>query len=209
MSASANRPESAMSLERKILAKVRRAGRGSVWCAPLFLDLASRNAIDQCLRRLHAKSVLRRIAHGLYLYPEKQAIVGVLPVNIPALIAAISAAIASPLVPSGAYAGYLLGYEPQLPTTIELISYKTTRSIVVDTVTVQVRPAAPRYLQGAGRLIAIVVQAWRYYGEARVAAEYCDVLIRTIPVHSRRQLLHDIALAPAWMHPYLRRLSMA
>jgi len=195
-----------LSIEHKIMARVRRAGRGSVWCAAVLLPLGSRNTIDQALRRLAHKGTLRRIAHGLYLYPDHQPLLGELPVAMPSLLATLSVAIDSPLIPSGAYAGYLLGCEPQMPTVIQLLSRETTRTIRVDGWSIHVRPTAARYLVGAGRMIAVLVQAWRYYGMEQVNSAMIAMLRQRIPPLTRRHLWQDRSLAPAWMHPHLAAL---
>lgn len=196
------------SIEHKIMARVRRAGRGSVWCAAVLLALGSRNTIDQALHRLAHKGTLRRIAHGLYLYPDHQPLVGELPVAMPSLLETLSVAIESPLIPSGAYAGYLLGCEPHMPRTIQLLSRQATRTIQVDAWCIQVRPTSARYLAGAGRMIAVLVQAWRYYGMERVDGAMVAVLRQRIPPLTRLHLWQDRALAPAWMHPYLAALCV-
>jgi len=195
-----------LSIEHKIMARVRRAGRGSVWCAAVLLTLGSRNTIDQALRRLAHKGTLRRIAHGLYLYPDRQPLLGELPVAMPSLLETLSVALESPLIPSGAYAGYLLGCEPQMPTVIQLLSRQATRTIRVDAWCIQVRPTSARYLAGAGSMIAVLIQAWRHYGMEQVDSTMIAVLRQRIPPLTRRHLWQDRLLAPAWMHAPLAAL---
>lgn len=197
------------SVESQIMARMRRAGRGSVWGAAQLLDIAQRNTLDQALTRLAKKHVIRRICHGLYLYPQTQPLIGEVPVTIGAITTALHASEPQPLVPSGAYACYLLGMMPEMPTHIVLLSQATTREIVLPHVHITVRPAAPRYLAGAGRLSAILIQAWRHVGAAHVDAAHITALKQRISHASRTTLHQDIRMAPAWMRPWMLQLMDA
>ncbi len=194
------------SVESQIMARMRRAGRGSVWGAAQLHDIAQRNTLDQALARLAKKHVIRRICHGLYLYPQMQPLIGEVPVTIGAIMTALNASEPLPLVPSGAYACYLLGMISHMPTHIVLLSHATTREIVLPHVRITVRPAAPRYLAGAGRLSAILIQAWRHVGAAQVDADHINALKQRISKASRQTLHHDMRIAPAWMRPYMAQL---
>ena len=59
----------------------------------------------------------------------------------------------------------------------------------------------------AGRLSGLVIQAFRELGARHVTPERVAHLKRTLPADKRRELLKDIKLAPAWMHPILRELA--
>lgn len=197
------------SVETQIMARMRRAGRGSVWSASQLHDIAQRNTLDQALVRLAKKQVIRRICHGLYLYPLIQPLIGEVPVTINAIITALNASESVPLVPSGAYACYLLGIVTDMPARITVLSQATTRTVQVGTRQIVVRPSAPRYLAGAGRLSGILIQAWRHVGATHVNDAHIHALQQRISPVSRATLRHDIALAPAWMRPWMHRLMDA
>jgi hypothetical protein len=44
-------------------------------------------------------------------------------------------------------------------------------------------------------------------GKENVTAERREHLKRTLPAEKRRELIKDIKLAPAWMHPIFRELA--
>lgn len=197
----------ATPVEQQILARMRRAGRGSVWHAGRLRGLAPRNTIDQALGRLAKKGTIRRIAHGLYLFPQQLPLVGELPVKLSAVLDALNDHAPAPLVPSGMYACYLLGLVDVQPTEVVLLSTDMTRVIELPDVVIRIRPAAPRYLQSAGRTSGIVIQAFRHIGEEALIATHIDILRQQLTAVSRRSLLHDIELAPAWMHQWFRRIA--
>ena len=66
------------SIDSKKLSRIYGAGRGSVFTPGRFLDLGSRDAVDKVLSRLVQKGAIRRLARGLYDYPEHHPIMGIL-----------------------------------------------------------------------------------------------------------------------------------
>ena len=194
------------STEQQIMARMRRAGRGSVWSAAQLLPLANRNTIDQALTRLLRKGVIRRISHGLYLYPQFHPMLGEAPASVPAVLTALNATEPTPLVASGAYACFLLGVIRDMPSEIVLLSATTTRDIQLATVRMRIRKTVPRYLAGAGRLSGVLIQAWRHMGVDQIDDAHIAWLRQQIPAVSRHTLQADESLAPAWMHARLRQL---
>ena len=197
----------ATPVEQQILARMRRAGRGSVWHAGRLRGLAPRNTLDQALGRLAKKGVIRRIAHGLYVFPQQLPLVGEVPVKLASILEALNDDQSVPFVPSGAYACYLLGIEQTQPTEVVLLSTDTTRVIQLADVVIRIRPAAPRYLQCAGRTSGILIQALRHIGDAMVSDMHVIVLKQQLSYVSRKALLRDIEIAPAWMHQWFRRIA--
>lgn len=82
-----------------------------------------------------------------------------------------------------------------------------TRLVKVGPMTIQLRRTTPRSMAMAGRLSGLVVQAFRELGEANVTSERIAHLKRTLPLEKRREVLKDLKLAPAWMHPFLHDLA--
>jgi hypothetical protein len=62
-------------------------------------------------------------------------------------------------------------------------------------------------MEAAGRLSGLLIQALRELGHEHVTQQRRDHLKRTIPADKRRELLKDLRLAPAWMHPIFRELA--
>ena len=69
------------------------------------------------------------------------------------------------------------------------------------------RHTTPNDMETAGRLSGILIQALRELGEDHVTPARIAHLRRTIPAAKRQELLKDIRLAPAWMHPIFRDLA--
>lgn len=82
-----------------------------------------------------------------------------------------------------------------------------TRMVKIGTMTIQLRRTTPRNMEAAGRLSGLVIQAFRELGEEHITPNRIAHLKRTLPIEKRREVLKDLKLAPAWMHPILRELA--
>jgi hypothetical protein len=198
---------STQSIDSKVLTRIRRRGRGSVLVPRDFLDLGSRETVDVVLHRLARKGTIRRLARGVYDYPKQHPKLGTLSPSADAIARALAGRDRTRLQPAGAYAANALGLTEQVPAKAVFLTDGPSRTIKIGPTTIQLRQTTPRNMAAAGRLSGLVIQALRELGEAHVTPARVAHLRRTLPADKRRGLLSDLSLAPAWMHPILRRLA--
>src|SRR2546429_6048226 len=91
------------SIEKRILKRIYRSKAGTVFTPSNFLDIGNRSAIDLALHRLMKKNVLRRLARGLYDYPQEHPELGTLSPNIEGVAKALAVKDQLRLQQSGAY----------------------------------------------------------------------------------------------------------
>jgi len=189
----------------KMLERIRRLGRGALFSPASFLDLGSRRAVDVALHRMVRKGIIRRIGRGLYDYPRSD------PMPLSPSIDAIAGALARRdhlrLQPSGAYAANLLRLSDQVPARIVFLTDGLSRRVRVGSREIVLRRTTPRNMAAAGRTSGLLIQALRYLGREHVSAERVAHLRALLPPRDRRQVMEDLALAPAWMHPFLRAIA--
>lgn len=201
--------EATQSIDSRLLARIRGRGRGAVLVPGDFLDLGSRQAVDVTLHRLAKKGTIRRLARGLYDYPKEHPVLGHLTPSAEAIARALAGRDRTRIQPAGAYAANVLGLSEQVPAKAEFLTDGPSRTVRVGKTTIQLRRTTPRNMAVAGKLSGLVIQALRALGEKHVTPERIEHLRRTIPAGKRRELLKDIAVAPAWMRPYLRSIAEA
>ena len=199
--------EATQSIDSRLLARIRGRGRGAVLVPGDFLDLGSREAVDVTLHRLAKKGTIRRLARGLYDYPKEHPVLGTLSPSADAIAKALAGRDRTRLQPAGAYAANVLGLSEQVPAKAEFLTDGPSRTVRVGNTTIQLRRTTPRNMAVAGTLSGLVIQALRALGEQHVTPDRIEHLRRTIPADKRRELLKDLAVAPAWMHPILRRIA--
>jgi hypothetical protein len=199
--------KSTQSIDLQLLARINGWGRGSVFVPGDFLDLGSREAVDLALHRLARKGTIRRLARGVYDFPKEHPVLGLLAPSADAVARALAGRDRTRLQPAGAYAANILGLSEQVPAKAVFLTDGPSRTVKIGPTTIQLRRTTPRNMEAAGRLSGLLMQALRELGEEHVTPERRRHLKRTIPADKRRELLKDLRLAPAWMHPIFRELA--
>ena len=194
----------------KIMKRVSAHDSGSWVCTPKdFLDLGSREAVDQALSRLVKVGQLRRVGHGLYDMPRFSNILKrPAPVDLDAAIAALARRDGVRIMPDGLVAANQLGLTNAVPAKVSFVTDGHSRTVKIDGRTVQFRHAGPNVMQWAGRPAAPVVQALRWLGPAAAAdAEVLSTLSRHLPDDVKRDLLQNSRDLPGWALPLARNIT--
>ncbi len=172
-----------------------------------FLDLGSREAVDITLHRLARKGKIRRLARGVYDFPKSHPMLGLLQPSAEAVARALAARDHTRLQPAGAYAANALGLSEQVPAKAVFLTDGPGRTVKIGPMTIQLRRTTARNMAAAGRLSGLLIQALRELGAKHMTPERRAHLKRTLPARERHELIKDIRLAPAWMHPIFRELA--
>lgn len=195
------------SIDSRILAAIHGHGRGSVFVPADFLDLGSREAVDVALHRLARKGTIRRIARGVYDFPKEHPVLGLLQPSAEAVARALAGRDRTRLQPAGAYSANALGLSDQVPAKAVFLTDGPSRTVKIGTTTIQLRRTTAKNMAAAGRLSGLLIQALRELGKEHVTPQRRAHLKRTLPAKERKELIKDIRLAPAWMHPIFRELA--
>jgi hypothetical protein len=199
--------KSTHSIDSKIVATIRGRGRGSVFVPADFLKLGSREAVDVVLHRLVKEGTIRRLARGIYDFPKQHPVLGPLAPSAEAVAMALAGRDHTRLQPAGAHAANALGLSEQVPAKAVFLTDGPARMVKIGPMTIQLRRTTARNMAAAGRLSGLLIQALRELGEEHVTPARREHLKRTLPAEKRRELLKDLTLAPAWMHPIFRELA--
>ena len=195
------------SIEEKILKRIRGSGCGSVYTSREFLDIGNRTAIDKGLSRLSKKGILRRIARGIYGYPERNALIGERSPNPETVAIALARRGGQKIVPSGATAANLLGLTNQVPAKIEYLTEGPSRRIMINQLPIVLKQTTSLNMATAGRVTGTVIQALRFLRKEHVDNKTIDKLCARLSKEDKQQLLRDIRLAPAWMGTIFRKVA--
>lgn len=195
----------------KILKRVSAHGRGRWVCTPKdFLDLGSREAVDQALSRLVKAGQLRRVGHGLYDMPRMSDVLKrPAPVDLNAAIAALARRDGVRIMPDGLAAANQLGLTNALPAKASYVTDGSSRTVKIDGRTVRFRHAGPSVMQWAGKPSAPVVQALRWLGpEAAADAQIVSILSRHLPDAVKLDLFKNSRHLPGWALPLARSITV-
>ena len=196
-----------MTISEKISKRVKKMGVGSVFSRADFLDLGTTDNVGVIFRRMQNAGTIRRVACGLYELPQVHPTLGTLSPRPEAIVAANARRTGSRHQPSGARAANLLQLTEQVPARVVYHTDGATKTIAIGKRTLELRHRSPRQMAAAGRMSGLVFAALRELGKRHVTPERVSALHHLLSRRDRRALIEDLHLAPAWMHPPLRRIA--
>ena len=199
-----------VSTADRIMKKVAARPIGQWVCTPKdFLDLGSREAVDQALSRLVKAGRLRRVGHGLYDRPRISKLVKrPTPVDMDAAIAAVARRDGVRIMPDGSAAANQLGLTNAIPARISFVTDGHSRTLKIDGRAVRFRHAGPSVMQWTGKPAAPVVQALRWLGRGTATdARVVSTLNRNLPAHVKMDLWHHLRDLPGWIRQLVRSLT--
>lgn len=202
-----NNQKQRKSIDYKILNAICALGHGAVFVPTEFLSFGSRQTVDVVLHRLVQKGTIRRLARGIYDFPEEHPVLGKLQPSPEKIAEALIGRDCTRIQPAGAYAANILGLSEQVPAKVVFLIDGSSRIVKIGRTTIQLRRTTPKNMAMAGRLSGLLVQAFREIGKENVTAERIEHLKRILPLDRRQELLKDIRLAPEWMHSIFRELA--
>lgn len=194
----------------KIMQRMSVHDSGRWVCTPKdFLDLGSREAVDQALSRLVKAGRLRRVGHGLYDMPRISNVLNrPAPVDLDAVIAALARRDGVRIMPDGLVSANQLGLTNAVPAKVSYVTDGHSRTLKIDGRTIRFRHAGPSVMRWAGRPAAPVVQALRWLGPRAAAdGEIVSVLSRHLPDNVKLDLLHHSRDLPGWALPLARSIA--
>jgi hypothetical protein len=195
------------TIDQKILSRFYGRGRGHVGTQKDFADLGSRTLIDNALSRLVKNSKLKRIARGLYEYPRTHPILGELSPDLEKVAAAMSGREGIRLQPTGAYAANRLHLSEQVPMKVVFLSDGVSKTAKIGKQSIELRKAAPKRMQLAGKISGLVFEALREIGKEHLNEQHIRTLQQELPPEQKAKVLKDLREAPAWMHAHIREIT--
>jgi hypothetical protein len=149
------------------------------------------------------------LARGLYDYPKSRPILGVLLPDPDAVVKALSHKYGTRVQSTGAVAANVRGISDQVPARVAYLTDGPSRVIRIGNLDIHLRHTTLRDMATAGRMSGLVIQALRYLGPKYVDGRVIAILRRKLNNRDKKQLLADIAYAPAWIGTHLRRIAAA
>lgn len=172
-----------------------------------FLDLGSPHSVGMVLTRMMRNGDVRRLARGLYDVPREHAVLGELLPTADDIAQALARRDGATVQPAGAMAANLLSLSEQVPARAVYQTDGPSRTVQVGALTVQLDRRPPRQVRARSPMSSLVFAALRSLGKQNVSRARIAHLRSTLSRADRRQLLRDLPLAPAWMHPHLRFIA--
>ena len=203
-----------MDLKAEIQKRMAAAAPFGVWTPTDFLDLGSRDAIDQALSRMTSAGDIRRITRGLYDLPGSNKLTGK-PTNPDPrrVIDALARRDQARMLVDGLTAANDLGLTDAVPAKTSVHTDARLRPIKLGAQTITFKLTAPSRLHWAGRPAMRVVQALQWLRSTidsdrdRITRRLAAILAD--PDHGAAiaaDLRDGFTTLPDWMQNFLRPL---
>ncbi len=193
-----------ISLDKQILRKIKKAGRGSLFFVDSFAGLGNAKSVGKALERLVHTGELHRVATGIYVHPVKDNILGVVMPGIEDIANAIAKRDKARDLPTGSYALYKLGLSTQVPLNVVYYTDASARKIKMGKQTIAFKKTSAKNLAAIGDLSKLAIQALRTIGKDKVSDKELMQIRELLKKEKPYHLQHDIKLAPEWIRKLLR-----
>lgn len=195
-----------LEIESRILKVIKKQKKSTIFFAEDFLEIGSLASINKALSRLSKKNLIIRLAHGIYLNPEVDEILGVLYPTLDEIAQIIAKRDRSRIIPTGDLAMNILGLTTQIPMNVVYLTDGSPRSIKVGKRSIKFKKTAPKNLSLQGEISCLVIQAIKKIGKDKITEaeikKIHDVLKKEKPIN----ISHDMKLSPAWVRNLIKTI---
>lgn len=192
------------SVQTRIENEIKSMKRGSILFPSNFDDMGNVEVVKKSLLRLENKKFLVRLAHGIYLYPKQDKLLGVLYPTIEEIAIAIAERDKARITPTGTTALNKLGLSTQIPMNIVFLTDGAPRSIVVGKRTIKFKRTSPKNLAVKGEITSLIIQALKEIGKDNVTAEQLEKIKIHLEKEKQDIIEHDAKLAPVWISKIMK-----
>lgn len=187
---------------------IRLRGRGKVFTSKDFLDLGSRDAVDQALSRLSKGGDIKRVGRGLYHYPRINSRLGIsVSPDADEIAQALARQTGTRIAPSGAVAANRLGLTTQVPGRLLYLTDGYSREVKASDLVFTFKHVAPKEFPPGSPMSAAVFQALRHLGQDAITDDVLRRLRRALPDRAVKRLLDDARYTTDWVHQVVRKLA--
>jgi DNA-binding transcriptional regulator YhcF (GntR family) len=189
----------APSVIATISKKIKSGRRGRLLFPSDFSNIAKQETVRKALKRLEDAGLLLKVAHGIYIYPEKSNLFGYVKPSYELIAKEIAKRDKARIIPSGAYALNALGLSTQIPMRVVYLTDGTPREVKLGKRGIRFKSAHPKYFQMRNKVNQLVVQALRHLGQDQV--DESDLVRISDVLHKQpvEEVKRDAKFAPEWI----------
>jgi len=196
------------SVKEKILAKIKRAPKGTLFSLGDFHNMGSYEAIKKTVSELTKEEILIKVYNGIYQKPNYSEF---LKTNISASPREIAEKYALKhqweIAPAGIMALNLLGLDTQVPNTYNYISDGPSREIYLQNgKKVQFRHVQEKDVK-MNRVSSLVIESIKHIGKDNITDVDLAKIRSKINDKQMKQLTKDSAITRVWIRECINRMD--
>lgn len=189
-----------MTVSNKIENLIKQSDNGKLIFISDFSEFGNYDTVRKSLQRLVNKGLIIRISKGIYYYPKKDEIFGILYPTAEEIGKAIAKRDKARIIATGAYAQHLLGLSTQIPMNVVYLTDGSARKIKIGKQIIIFKKTSPKNLSFESQLSSLIIQALKSKKENNITEIEKQTLKRVI-IQSGEQEKNekDIQNAPVWI----------
>lgn len=192
------------SIDDKILVKIKKAKRGTLFFIEGFLAFGNARAVAKALERLVNNGGISRVARGIYAVLQTDPVLGNIQPSAEQIAEVIRKRDKARIIPMGILALNALGLSTQIPLNLVYLTDGSARTVDLGKRKIKFKKTSPKNLAAIGEISGLVIQALKEIGKDNVTQQEKDLVIEKLKKENPYRLEHDIRLAPEWIRIIMR-----
>lgn len=194
-----------LSTENKILEKLKKSKRGSLFFTSDFIAYGNSKTVSKSLERLVEKGEITRVARGIYTRPKHSKLIGEIMPSTEDIAKAIAKRDRARIVPTENHALNAIGLSNQVPMNFVYLTDGAARKIKLGNQTITFKKTSPKNLATIGKISSLVIQALKAIGKDKIEAWEEKKILELLKKEEKSKLQHDIRMAPEWIRIIMRK----
>ncbi len=196
-----------MTISNKIENIIKQSEKGRLIFISDFSELNNYDTVRKSLQRLAKKGLIIRISKGIYYYPKKDKILGILYPSIDEIGKSIAKRDKARIIPTGAFAQHLLGLSNQIPMNVIYLTDGSARKIKIGKQIIVFKKTSPKNLSYENQLSSLIIQSLKSKKENNITEKEKQIL-KEIIIKSGKQkeIEKDIKNAQVWIRKIILQI---
>ncbi|MBP1917853.1 DUF6088 family protein [Youngiibacter multivorans] len=181
--------------------------KGTIFVTSDFKDISERNAIKMSLSRLSNEGLIRRIARGLYEYPEYSEFLQQFVSPSPNKFAyAIARNFGWTIIPYGDTALNILGLSTQVPNIWSFVSDGPYKKYELNNIIIEFKHTTNKEITGLSYITALIIQALKALGKENISKSTIYRLHDRLTSDEKRLILSEAKYATSWIYEAMKQI---
>lgn len=193
------------NIDNKILIKIKKSKRGSLFYTEDFLSFGSYKATSKALERLVNQKQISRVARGIFTILEEDKILGEILPTTEQIAESIRKRDKARIIPTGVLAMNALGLSTQIPLNLVYLTDGSARTVQVGNRNIVFKKTVPKNLSTIGKISGLAIQALKEMSKDKVTENDIAIILEHLKNEEPYRLEHDIKLAPEWIRVIMRK----
>ncbi|NDP22683.1 MAG: hypothetical protein GZ091_16630 [Paludibacter sp.] len=194
------------SIHNQIEEKIKTLKKGTILFTADFIEFGTAENVKKVLLRLEKKETLIRLAHGIYLYPKKDKILGTLFPSTEEIALAIAKRDKTRIISTGVQALQQLGLSTQVPMNVVYLTDGAARKIKIGKRTITFKKTAPKNLTVKDKKLNVVIQGLKELGKENLDKDAKQKIKKVLLQMTIESVKEDSVTAPTWIRNIILEL---